>query len=122
MRREGGCLCGAVRVAAEGAPLRVGLCHCRDCRKAQGAMFYAAAIWPAAAVNVTGETHSYRGREFCPICGGSVLARTGEEAEVHLGTLDDGHGLTPQYECWTDRRAPWLPDFGLVRHPRDRKA
>ncbi|MGK7654598.1 GFA family protein [Roseovarius sp. B08] len=32
-RVEGGCLCGAVRITAEGAPDRVGLCHCLDCRK-----------------------------------------------------------------------------------------
>ena len=29
----GGCPCGAVRIEAAGAPYRVGLCHCLDCRK-----------------------------------------------------------------------------------------
>ena len=45
----GGCLCGDLRVEAAGPPLRVGLCHCLDCRKHHGALFYAAAIFPAAA-------------------------------------------------------------------------
>lgn len=32
-RVTGGCLFGAVRLEATGAPYRVGLCHCLDCRK-----------------------------------------------------------------------------------------
>jgi hypothetical protein len=116
----GGCLCGAVRVSAEGAPLRVGICHCNDCRKAHGAMFYAAAIFARDAVTVTGETRTFRGRAFCPVCGSPVFAATGDEIEVHLGSLEGDHGLRPAYECWTMRRAEWLPDFGLPRHPRDR--
>lgn len=122
MRREGGCLCGAVRVVAEGEPLRVGICHCRDCQRHHGAVFYAAAIWPAAAVTVTGEVSAFRGRAFCPVCGSSVLARTGEEVEVHLGALDDAEGLVPTYECWTIRRAAWLPAFpGMTGYPQDRE-
>ena len=53
---EGGCLCGAVRVAARGEPKRVGLCHCLDCRKHSGTLFFAAAIFPAEQVTVSGET------------------------------------------------------------------
>jgi len=87
----GGCLCGKVRIVAAGAPYRVGLCHCLDCRKHHGALFYAAAIFPAEAVTVSGETREYRGRHFCPDCGSSVFARFGDEIEVHLGTLDAHH-------------------------------
>jgi hypothetical protein len=120
-RRAGGCLCGAVRVVAEGPPLRVGICHCRDCQRHHGAPFYAAAIWSGSAVTVTGKLHSFRGRGFCPVCGSSVLARTGEEVEVHLGALDDAVGLVPGYECWTIRRAHWLPAFtAMTDHARDR--
>jgi hypothetical protein len=84
-------------------------------------MFYAAAIFPATAVTVTGEVGEYRGRCFCPVCGSSVVARTGEEVEVHLGALDDDAGLVPEYECWTVRRAEWLPPFaGMRGYGRDR--
>jgi hypothetical protein len=120
-RITGGCLCGAVRLVAAGRPWRVGLCHCLDCRKHHGALFNAAAIYPADAVTVTGETRDYRGRHFCPRCGSSVLARTGDEVEVHLGALDAPGLLTPTYESWTGRREPWLPPFPLARrYERDR--
>ena len=117
----GGCRCGAVRLTAIGAPDRVGLCHCLDCRKHHGALFFAAAIFPAAAVTVTGETRAYKGRHFCPACGSSVFARWGDEIEVHLGALDAPDAFTPTYELWTIRRESWLPPFPLAqRVPRDR--
>jgi len=121
-RLTGGCLCGSVRIVATGAPNRVGICHCLDCRKHHGAPFYAAAIFPTDAVTTVGETRDYAGRHFCPTCGSSVFARTGDEIEVHLGALDEPNRLTPTYECWTVRRETWLPPFpDMRRYGRDRE-
>ncbi|AHD08660.1 GFA family protein [Phaeobacter gallaeciensis] len=118
---QGGCLCGAVRVTTSGPPLRVGICHCRNCRRHHGALFYAAAIFPTQAVHVDGRPRHYKGRYFCGTCGSSVFAKTGGEIEVHLGSLDDTGGLTPDYELWCDRREHWLPEFaGTIRHNKDR--
>ncbi len=111
----GGCLCGRVRIAASGRPRRVGICHCLDCRKHHGALFYAAAVFAQDAVTVTGETRAYAGRHFCPHCGSPVFARSGEEIEVHLGTLDAPDRFTPTYECWTVRREAFLPPFAVAR-------
>jgi hypothetical protein len=120
-RVTGGCLCGDIRIVASGRPSRVGLCHCLDCRKHHGALFYAAAIFPRSAVTVAGETRDYAGRHFCPRCGSSVFALSGDEIEVHLGALDAPDQLTPSYECWSVRREAWLPPFPLAeRHARDR--
>ena len=121
-KHDGGCLCGAVRIEAVGAPYRVGLCHCLDCRKHHGALFFAAAIFPADAVTVTGETRDYQGRHFCPVCGSSVFAGYGDEIEVHLGALDAPDQFVPSYENWTIRRESWLPAFPLAHHyARDRE-
>lgn len=118
----GGCLCGDVRLVAQGQPYRVGICHCLDCRKHHGALFYAAALFPHDAVAIDGKTHEWAGRNFCPRCGSSVFARSGDEIEVHLGALDEPDRLKPTYECWTVRREAWLPDFPLTRrYPRDRE-
>ncbi len=105
----GGCLCGDVRLTARGKPYRVGICHCMDCRKHHGALFYAAAIFPQDAVSVDGETRDYAGRHFCPRCGSSLFARFSDEIEVHLGALDEPNRFRPTYECWAIRREGWLP-------------
>jgi hypothetical protein len=121
-RYTGGCLCGDVRIVATGRPLRVGLCHCLDCRKHHGALFNASAMFPADAVTIEGETRDYRGRHFCPRCGSSVFARSGDEIEVQLGALDAPDQLKPSYELWTIRRESWLPPFPLARrYERDRE-
>ena len=118
----GGCLCGNVRLVASGVPYRVGICHCLDCRKHHGALFSACAIFPDDAVTIEGETRDYQGRFFCPRCGSSVFGRSGDEIEVHLGTLDLPDQLKPTYELWIVRREPWLPPFPLARqYVRDRE-
>ena len=118
----GGCLCGDVRIRASGEPYRVGLCHCLDCRRHHGALFAATAIFREDAVTVEGETREYQGRHFCPRCGSSIFARTGDEVEVHLGALDAPNQLKPTYELWTVRRESWLPPFPLkTRYERDRE-
>ena len=117
----GGCLCGAVRLEAREEPLRVGICHCLDCRKHHGALFYAAAVFPTEAVTVAGTVVAYEGRCFCPRCGSSVFSRTGDEVEVHLGALDTSDVFSPEYELWCARREGWLPAFpGTERFERDR--
>jgi hypothetical protein len=120
-RYTGGCLCGDVRIEAAGRPYRVGICHCADCRKHHGALFHASAIFPERAVQVAGVTREFAGRHFCPRCGSPVFSRSGDEVEVHLGTLDATDGLVPTYELWTIRRENWLPAFpGTRRYDRDR--
>ena len=115
-RFTGGCLCGSVRIEASGRPYRVGLCHCLDCRKHHGALFFAAAVFPRDAVKIEGETRDYAGRHFCPLCGSSVFAHGDDEIEVNLGILDAPNQLMPTYESWTARREAWLPPFPFARH------
>jgi len=117
----GGCLCGAVRYSVRGEPLNVGRCHCTDCRKESGSAFSVYAIWPREAFEVTGELATYRGRAFCPVCGGRVYNPPDEDdeaVEIRLGSLDDApFGLTPRHEIWINRREAWLaPVGGAAQH------
>lgn len=117
----GGCLCGRVRFVAKGQPCRVGVSHCMDCRKHHGAVFHASAIYPEDAVTLSGDTRQYQGRHFCPDCGSSVYSRSGDEVELHLGSLDEPNQFVPTYELWTIRREAWLPAFPFPHHyERDR--
>ena len=119
----GGCLCGALRFTATGAPYRVGICHCLDCRKNHGALFHASAIFPETAVTVTGEVSTYRERSFCPTCGSPVFAHIGDEIGLNLGAFDTPDQFRPTYELWTIRREGWLPAFDGMRHyPQNRES
>ena len=85
--------------------------------------FHASAVFPQDAVTIDGETRDYAGRFFCPRCGSSVFARTADEIEVNLGSLDAPDQLMPTYESWIVRRESWLPPFPLTRrYERDRDA
>ena len=121
-KRSGGCICGAVRYDVHGAPLRVGLCHCLDCRKTSGSAFVTFAVWPRAAFSVTGDIASHAGRNFCPLCGSRLFCLRPDEAEIRVGSLDDAPtGLRPTYEIWTKRREHWLPPLeGVAQYDCDR--
>ncbi len=54
---------------------------------------------------------------------GAIFARTADEIEVNLGSLDAPDQLMPTYESWIIRRESWLPPFPLTRrYDRDRDA
>ncbi len=107
--RSGSCQCGAVRYSVNGAPLRVGLCHCSDCRKESGSAFVTFAIWPRHAFSHTGEVREFNGRGFCPECGSRLFNLDEDSVEVRVGSLDMAPtDLEPTYEIWIKRRETWL--------------
>ena len=110
--RNGGCLCGSVRFFVKGAPLRVGLCHCHDCRRASGSGFNFFGVWSRSDYQGTGELTTFKGRSFCSVCGSRLASLHGDEAEIMLGALDLAPSdLIPSYELWTGGREPWLMDL-----------
>jgi hypothetical protein len=109
------CLCGAVRLESSSEPLRVGICHCLDCRKHSGAVFGTYAIFAADAVSITGTTSEYRGRHFCSTCGSSMFGRSDDEIDIAVGSFDAPNQVTPTYELWVRRREHWLPPFPGAR-------
>ncbi|WP_457324006.1 GFA family protein [Roseateles sp. P5_E11] len=106
---SGECLCGRVKLAARGEPLRVGICHCMDCRKESGSAFTFYAVWPAGQFEHEGDTAEFRGQRFCPRCGSRLFSLDDQEAEIKLGILSQAPTpLVPSYELWVKRREPWL--------------
>ncbi|WP_064708963.1 GFA family protein [Rhizobium bangladeshense] len=107
--RTGSCLCGAVAYRVEGEPLRVGLCHCADCRKSSGSAFVFFALWPRSAFSHSGEVSTFSGRSFCPACGSRLFCLQKEAVEIRLGSLDNPPtDLEPNHEVWVKRRESWL--------------
>ncbi len=128
---QGGCLCGAIRYRATGAPLRVGLCHCGQCRRQTGSALPSFVTWPRKAVEITKgkpagiRLSDYATREFCRDCGSPLFWRAdkGEDITVLLGSLDDAEAMPkPSYELWTERRLHWVPELPGIKSYRQEPA
>jgi hypothetical protein len=129
----GGCLCGGVRFSYAG-PLggevgAVTVCHCAQCRRAQG---YASAVAPALAAGFAVTQgreliREYRSspakvRAFCGVCGSPLYSRRDDKPDLlrlRLGALDnppddltvEAHIYTAHLPAWaeTDKEAPRYP-------------
>lgn len=122
----GGCLCGAVRFRAAGAPDSTDLCYCTQCRRQTGSAMPAFATFaPDRVVLTRGEPVSYRSsdiarREFCGACGSPLFWRPddGRCVDILLGAFDDPAALpAPTFALWTRHRLPWLPPLpGVPDH------
>ena len=125
MTREGGCLCGAVRFKAEGEPINVRICHCRNCQKAMGSPFFARALFDQRALKVEGETAFYPTsdalhRVFCSKCGTRMFSRrtNGMAAGVALAVFDDPNAFVPTEHIFVARKLEWVRiDDGLPQYP-----
>jgi hypothetical protein len=126
--RTGGCQCGAVRYAVEGAPDNVHLCHCRMCQKAVGGPF--AVICPVrkSAFRVTrGEIAWFASsdvarRGFCRDCGTPLIFDYPHDQGIGVlaGTLDRPDLVPPVIQYGTETRVPWFDHLpGLPGQPID---
>jgi hypothetical protein len=129
-RATGSCLCGAVKYEVRG-PLRdILLCHCEECRRANGYLgAYTSTLATDLAV-VAEESlrwidspRSDRGarRGFCAECGSSLFwhAAGAERVSIAVGTLDRPTGLRIAAHIYAHQAGDYddLPDDGLPRDP-----
>ena len=118
--RTGGCLCGAVRYEIDGPIAPIQLCHCSQCRKANGSAFAANA--PVAASDfriVRGEealrehrATPIKRRVFCGTCGGPIFSARDDMPDVvrlRVGGLDNTEGLAIGFHIYAVSKAAWWP-------------
>jgi hypothetical protein len=114
---EGGCLCGAVRFRAKGAPNWTAWCHCHSCRKHCGAPAAAFVAFDEIVVEVTrGAITKFASspgmlRGFCATCGSTLTCQGGQrpgELHFHLGAMDHPEELPPKTEFFPEERLPWF--------------
>jgi len=100
---EGGCLCGAVRFAAAGDPVRITYCTCRFCQRATGTRMFVEPIFPKSAVEIIqGKPKAYDFKSessgmpmrlrFCETCATKVtlaFERFADFIGVYGGAFDD---------------------------------
>ena len=120
--RHAACRCGQVRVACTGEPIRVSVCHCRQCKVRSGSAFAAQVRFPAEQVRIEGEANAkmwqYTGASgntadffFCGTCGSPILSDLPSQQGLHFikaGTLDDVTALDPKMHFWTASAQPWV--------------
>ena len=122
------CLCGGVRfhIDSELAPIQ--LCHCSQCRKAQGTPFAANVPVARSAFHLDSgaelltefEASPGKKRAFCSHCGSPVYSRrdaTPEALRIRAGLINEPLAVRPIAHFHTGSKANWwtigddLPQF-----------
>lgn len=129
---EGGCLCGGVRYQYEGEIEEISICHCSQCRKAQGSAF--AAVSPVATsrfklVAGAGLLKEYRSspdkvRAFCGNCGSPIYSAKDDQPQIRrlrLGTVDTPFTCANAFHIFTDSKASWWDIVGELPRYAQRK-
>jgi hypothetical protein len=124
----GSCLCGGIQYQYDGEIEEIALCHCGQCRKAQGSAFASNAPLLSAKLTFTqGQDllKSYyssplKKRVFCSNCGSPLYSQRTDRPDVlrlRIGTLDTPISARPAYHIYCDSKAEWweiegdLPKF-----------
>jgi len=120
LKRNGGCICGAVKYTTTGSPERITVCHCRWCQQRTGTAFGTEVVFLNENVDIQGEMGCYRhisdesGRwldvHFCNRCGtslGLTLELRPEIRSIPAGTFSGDSD-------WIDQGSP------AIRHVHTR--
>jgi len=117
----GGCLCGALRYAADGPPRAMGYCFCTDCRRASGGGAVPFLSFAAGALSVTGAVAAHETvlsgggtarRNRCAVCGALVFGGLPGDPggnTLYAGSLDDVTLFRPTLAIFTRSRPAWMP-------------
>jgi hypothetical protein len=118
-KMAGGCMCGAVRYEIMGDSFGIAHCHCRSCRKHNGAPVVTLAGYTADQVTFSGDARKIYesspgvGRAFCGNCG-TPLTWEGDSGdkgpifEMHISTFDDPNLLVPMAHSFDAERIAWF--------------
>jgi hypothetical protein len=122
--RHAECSCGQLRVAAEGEPVRISICHCLACQRRTGSAFGVQARFRREHVRFEGRASEYvrtadsgnrSHQAFCPECGSTVyywLDDAPDLVAIAVGAFADPAFPTPRFSVYESRRHAWagVPD------------
>jgi hypothetical protein len=127
---EGSCQCGEVSYEYAGEFGVITVCHCSDCRKAQGSASVVAAPvdtahfrWKRGEEWITEyESSPGKKRAFCRRCGSPLYSRRDDLPGVlrlRMGTIDTPTDATPVAHIFATGVPPWAAlDDGWPRYER----
>lgn len=116
----GSCLCGGVQFRIESGLEPIQICHCSQCRKAQGASFAANTPLSEAAFHLIGgtellaafESSPGKQRFFCSKCGSPIYSKKGTLPGVlrlRAGLINEPLSVKPMAHFYTGSKANWWP-------------
>jgi hypothetical protein len=118
--RTATCSCGQLRLACEGEPVRISICHCLECQKRTGSVFAMQARYPRDRVTREGQASRWTrvgdsggsaNFGFCPTCGSTVYWEIADPpgfVAVAVGAFADPGFPPPQVSVYEERRHPWV--------------
>ncbi len=126
LSRTATCACGQLRLACQGEPVRISMCHCYDCQRRTGSIFGVQARYEEKNVSISGKdkifvrTGDSGGKvtfHFCPECGSTVYWRPeGLEGfwSVAVGNFADNTFPSPTVSVYHEtRKHKWVGFPGL---------
>lgn len=128
----GGCLCGALRFRLDAPLAPIQVCHCRQCRKAQGGPFATNIPVPRAAFAWLDEPSTLqryasspgKWRAFCGRCGSPLYSERDAmpaTIRVRAGLIDQPLLVGPDAHAHVASQCNWWPiDDDLPQHPAGR--
>lgn len=128
----GSCLCGGVRYEYRGEIEEISLCHCSQCRKAQGSAFVAVSPVDADRFRlITGaellkeyRAVPHKARVFCGTCGSPLYSARDDRPGVlrlRLGTVETPFRGRQAYHAHVASKASWYDiEDALPQYPEAR--
>ena len=118
-KKHASCSCGQLKLAAEGEPLGVSMCHCLACQARTGSTYAVQASYPSGSVSTEGKAAEFvrigdEGSQahffFCPNCGATVWYRINEEevTVVPVGAFRDPSFPAPTVSVYEERMHSWV--------------
>lgn len=115
---QGSCLCGGIRYQIEGELAPIQLCHCSQCRKAQGGPFASNIPVAEAAFQLLSgaellqafESSPGKQRLFCRRCGSPVFSRNARfpgVLRIRAGSLEGELETRPGLHIYAGSKANW---------------
>lgn len=116
---KGSCLCQEVNYEYNGQITEVAICHCYQCKRAQGTPFVTNAPLRTESFTFTqgsGLVKEYfsspnKKRVFCGNCGSPFYSQRTDMPDIirlRLGTVTEGHIPEPDYEIFCESKSDWF--------------
>lgn len=114
---RGSCLCGKVSYTYDGEITEIAMCHCSQCRQAQGGAFATNSPVDAKKLTIAGQTYitefecnENKIRAFCQCCGSPLYSARKDLPDIvrlRIGTVKNSFSCENKYHTYSASKASW---------------